>query len=80
VELNEVEHLGHFVEIEILVESEAEILAARTEIVRTLHQLGLPGEAIESRYYIDMLQQAYPARFCFVNDPTLDWPFEEVLP
>jgi predicted adenylyl cyclase CyaB len=80
VELNEVEHLGHFVEIEILVGAESEILAARAEIARTFYALGLPAESIERRYYIDMLQQAYPVRFRFVNDPALDWPFEEIGP
>jgi predicted adenylyl cyclase CyaB len=80
VELNEVEHLGHFVEIEILVEKESETPFARTEIARTFTQLGLDTPDLETRYYVQMLQQAHPVRYRFVDDPGLDWPFEEILP
>ncbi len=80
VELNEVEHLGHFIEIEILVEQEAETPFARTEIARMFTRLGLQPEDLEPRFYVQMLQQAYPAQYRFVDDPTLDWPFAEVLP
>lgn len=80
VELNEVEHLGHFIEIEILVEKESETPFARTEIARTFTQLGLDTLDLEPCYYVQMLQQAYPAQYRFVDDPALDWPFEEVLP
>lgn len=79
LEINEVEHLGHFIEIEILCEKESEIPFARTEIARLFTQLGLPAEALEPRFYIDMIQQAHPARFQFVDDPALDWPFEEIV-
>ena len=77
IELNEVEHLGHFVEIEILCDDSASLLVARTEVARLLNQLGLPAESLESRLYIDLIQEAYPARYRFIDDKTLDWPFEE---
>lgn len=77
-EFNEVEHLGHFIEIEILCNEEDKLLIARTEVARLLNQLGLTAEDVEPRYYIDLLQQVYPVRYRFVDDPTLDWPFEEV--
>jgi len=80
VELNEVEHLGHFVEIEILCDQEADIVAARAEIARLLERLGLTAEVLEPRFYIDLIQQAHPARYSFVDNPALDWPFAEQLP
>jgi len=78
VELNQVEYLGHFVEIEILCNEEEQMLVARTEVARLLNQLGLSAEDLEPRYYIQMLQEAHPVRYRFVDDSTLDWPFEEV--
>jgi len=78
VELNDVEHLGCFIEIEILCEEESEIAVARTEIARLFTQLGLSSEDLEPRFYIDMLQQAHPAGYRFVDNPRLDWPFEEI--
>jgi adenylate cyclase class 2 len=79
VEINEVEHLGHFVEIEILCDDEANLLVARTEVARLLNRLGLPPEALEPRYYIDLLQAAYPVHYRFIDDPAQDWPFEEII-
>lgn len=79
VELNEVEHLGHFIEIEILCDKESEIPIARTELARLFNRLGLSTEALEQRYYIDLIQQVYPARYKFVDDPAREWPFEEEL-
>jgi predicted adenylyl cyclase CyaB len=79
VELNEVEHLGHFIEIEILCHKESEVPFARTELARLYNQLALTPADLEPRFYIDMLQEAYPARYRFVDNATLDWPFEEVL-
>jgi adenylate cyclase class IV len=71
--------LGHFIEIEILCEDEAFIPVARTEIARLVTRLGLTSEDLEPNYYTKMLQDAYPAHYRFINDPALDWPFEEVL-
>ena len=79
VELNKVEHLGHFIEIEILAEKEPEVPFARTEIARLFTRLGLGSQDLEPRFYVLMLQEAYPAAYRFIDDSTLDWPFEEVL-
>jgi predicted adenylyl cyclase CyaB len=78
VEFNEVENLGHFIEIEILCDHEAQIMIARTEIARLLNELGLGVEELEPRYYIELIQEAHPVRYRFINDTSLDWPFEEV--
>ena len=78
VELNEIEHLGYFVEIEILCDEEEQVAVARIEVSRLLNQLGLSAEDLESRFYIELLQEAHPVRYRFVNDGTLDWPFEEI--
>lgn len=78
VELNEVEHLGYFIEIEILCEDEALVPAARTEIARLYYHLGLPPADLEPRRYIELIQAAHPVQYRFVNDPTMDWPFIEV--
>ena len=78
VELNEVEHLGHFIEIEILCDDEKELLIARTEIARLLNGLGLSADDLEPRPYIQMLQEVYPVQYRFINDSTLAWPFEEL--
>jgi adenylate cyclase class 2 len=78
VELNEVEHLGHFAEIEILCKDEADVPAARAEIISLLSSLGLTDADLEPRRYIVMIQEAHPVQYRFVDDPTLAWPFEEV--
>jgi adenylate cyclase class 2 len=78
VELNEVEHLGHFAEIEILCDDEADVPAARDEITRVLKALGLRDADLEPRRYIVMIQKAHPVHYQFIDDQNLDWPFEEV--
>jgi adenylate cyclase class 2 len=78
VELNEVEHLGHFVEIEILCDERATVMIARTEVARLLNRLGVSAEALEPRNYIELIQAAYPVRYRFINDRNLAWPFEEI--
>jgi adenylate cyclase class 2 len=78
VELNEVEHLGHFAEIEILCDDEADVPAARDEITRVLSALGLRDADLEPRRYIVLIQEAHPVRYQFIDDQNLDWPFEEV--
>lgn len=59
IELVHVEHLGWFLEVETLIpsdscESERTQAIAHLGSVRT--RLGLDGRALESRYYIEMLQ------------------------
>jgi predicted adenylyl cyclase CyaB len=78
VELNEVEHAGHFTEIEILCDDEADVPAARAEIAVVLERLGLTQADLEPTPYILMIQNAYPVQYRFVNDPSSDWPFEEI--
>jgi predicted adenylyl cyclase CyaB len=77
VELNQVEHLGHFVEIEILCDDEAFVPAARTEVARLFTRLGLTAADLEPRRYIELIQAAYPVRYRFVDDRSLAWPFVE---
>ena len=77
VELNEVEHLGHFVEIEILCQAEEEVPVARIELARLLNRLGLDPADLERRPYIVMVQEVHPVRYRFVDDRRLEWPFVE---
>jgi adenylate cyclase class 2 len=77
VELNEVEHLGHFVEIEILCETEDEVPVARIELARLLNELDLTAADLERRPYIVMIQEAHPVQYRFVDDQSLSWPFTE---
>jgi adenylate cyclase class 2 len=79
VELNEVEHLGHFVEIEILCDQEDELIMVRTELARLTHKLGLDAGDLEPRPYILMIQETHPVAYKFINNPALLWPFEEIL-
>ncbi len=80
VELNQVEHLGHFVEIEILCDEEAFVPVARTEVARLFTRLGLTTADLEPRRYIELIQAAHPVRYRFVDDRSLDWPFVDDLP
>ena len=61
-ELVEVDGLGWFVELEILVNAEnrreKKITAAKETLLAFLDSLGIEREAIESRYYLDMLSSA----------------------
>ncbi|MBN1995457.1 MAG: class IV adenylate cyclase [Anaerolineae bacterium] len=77
IELNKVEYLGHFVEIEILCANKANIPAAEAEINTLLERLGLSQADLEPRLYLVLLQQAHPVRYRFIDNPSLDWPFEE---
>jgi predicted adenylyl cyclase CyaB len=79
VELNQVEHLGHFVEIEILCEQENEVPVARVEVARLLTRLGLEAAAVEPRPYIELLQEVWPVRYRFVDDRLQPWPFVEMV-
>lgn len=80
VELNDMEHAGYFVEIEILVkdESNGAIETARDEVVRLFWDLGFGPYDMETRRYIDMIMENHPVQYRFVDDPGLDWPFEEM--
>ena len=78
VELNEVEHLGYFMEIEILCDDAAFVPVARTEIARLFTRLGLTDADLEPRRYIELLHAAYPVQYRFINDRQLEWPFVEV--
>ena len=78
VELNQVEHVGHLVEIEILCEQESQVPVARIELARLLNKLGLGPADLEPRYYIELIQEAHPVHYRFVNDRSLTWPFVEV--
>lgn len=79
LELNEVEHLGHFIEIEILCDDQALVPVARTEIARLFTRLGLTPADLEPRHYIELIQIAHPVQYRFVNNRALDWPFVEVI-
>lgn len=56
IEILEVRQLGWFIEIERLVEHEANIQSARNEINNLLQLLSIPKHSIETRYYTDMLK------------------------
>lgn len=61
VELNRVEGLGSFVEIEALVPesaSPAEVDAARARVRSVLRELGVAEDRIEPRPYMDLLKRA----------------------
>lgn len=77
VEFNQVEHLGHFIEIEILCDEEALVPVARTEVARLFTRLGLTPADLEPRRYIQLLQEVHPVRYRFVDDRSLVWPFIE---
>ncbi len=57
VGLWEVPPLGWFIEVEILSETDDEktVEAAKDQIVSFLNELGIPSEAHEPRYYMEML-------------------------
>jgi predicted adenylyl cyclase CyaB len=77
IEFNLVEHLGYFIEIEILADEETYVAVARTEVARLYGQLGLSPTDLEPRRYIELIQAAHPVRYRFVDNPSLDWPFVE---
>lgn len=54
VELNHVTSLGHFVEVEVLCEPDGRQGAVRL-VDEVFAALAIPDEAVETRYYIDML-------------------------
>jgi len=57
VEVNEVDNLGKFVEMEFLTNEEEEIEPVMDEMLKLLDELGIPRDNIEPRYYIEMLNE-----------------------
>lgn len=59
IELSHVDRLGHFVEIERLVDDadSGRIRAAEREVRSLLGELGIPEEKVEPRYYTAMLAE-----------------------
>jgi len=57
IELAEVAGLGHFIEIENMVDAEGAIPAAHDRVRALLVSLGLGEQEIEPRYYTDMLKE-----------------------
>ncbi len=59
IELSEIEGLGHFVELEILAETDTyEIVAdARSRLLALLARIGVDAGKIETRYYTEMLSE-----------------------
>ena len=57
IELSDVKYLGSFIELEILLDTAepALIKAAKKHLLETLDLLGIGREAIEPRYYTEML-------------------------
>lgn len=60
VELCDIEGLGTFIELEILLDNptEIEVEAARQRLFAALRTLGVDEAAIERRYYTEMLREA----------------------
>jgi adenylate cyclase class 2 len=65
LELNEVEHLGSFIEVEIMCEDESFVEEARNELDEWARRLGIARSDIEPTPYIILIQQRHPARYVF---------------
>jgi len=59
IELNFVDDLGYFLEIETLAESESEIPAAKKALLKVFRRLGFNSDDFEKKYYLELL---YPNR------------------
>lgn len=57
IEVNLIENLGEFVEIEILADREDQVSNADAAIGEIFALLSIPDEDIEARYYIDLLME-----------------------
>jgi len=57
IELNYVENLGNFIELETIVETKAELAKASKYLKSLLVQLGVPLEKIETTAYTELLYQ-----------------------
>lgn len=78
IEINQVDYAGYFAEIEVMTGEEANVPLAQAEIAQVMRQLDLTQTDLEPRRYIDLIQAAHPARYRFIDDNSLAWPFEEV--
>ena len=62
IELNQVENLGYFLELETLVENQNQILPASRYLKKLLREFKIPLSQIESRPYTELLyEKIYPA-------------------
>jgi len=57
IELNQVEHLGNFVELEILVDEPSKVNLASEHLKQLLSELGISPSQIEPRPYTELLYQ-----------------------
>ena len=57
VHLDDVEHLGTFVELEVVLRDEESIEDGRREASELMHRLGIAPESLVSSAYIDLLEQ-----------------------
>lgn len=55
IEINHIDHLGDFVEIEILCSKEEDVISAIQTIDHLFHILEIPSEKEESRLYLELL-------------------------
>ncbi len=76
VEINHIDHLGYFSEIEILCQDEAEVPAAHAEIKRVMDLLGLTDDDREETRYIELIQDAYPVSYQLVDGQIVETPLE----
>jgi len=62
IELNQVENLGYFLELETLVENQNQILPASRYLKKLLQEFKIPLSQIESRPYTELLyEKLYPS-------------------
>lgn len=73
LELSHVEHLGHFIEIEILCTDESQVEAAQQELAHWMERLGIPDDSVEPTPYTRLLRERHPARYVYdtANPDTL---------
>lgn len=79
LELSEVTHLGHFIEIEILCDDDTQVDFARRELAVWLTRLGIEPDAIEATPYTKLLREQHPARYVFDLDDPVALVHEESL-
>ena len=57
IELNTIKRLGHFLEIEILANSQSGIPAAKKALLKVFRKLGFNSDDFEKKYYLEMLSE-----------------------
>lgn len=57
IEINQVEKLGDFVEIEILVSKKDEVEKADQALTEIFEKIKIPDEDVEKKYYVDLLME-----------------------